>query len=128
GGQSWPILAGTSLSAVVFREFLGLTEARALESLTNARGWLAEHVATPTCRPGLSPHAPYSVRSSLFLEFNAMARRAGVPLMTHLAESPAELELLGRRLGPFIAFLKDLGVWDESGLAQSPRSVWQACS
>jgi cytosine/adenosine deaminase-related metal-dependent hydrolase len=34
----------------------------------------------------------------------------------HLAESPAELELLATRTGPFVSFLRQLGVWDPAAI------------
>ncbi len=41
------------------------------------------------------------------------------PTAVHLGESSGELELLYHRRGPFVTFLKSLGVWDESGLSDS---------
>jgi cytosine/adenosine deaminase-related metal-dependent hydrolase len=119
GGESWDELASAPLRAVVFRELLGLTAARAGQALAAARGWLAAHPATETCRAGLSPHAPYSVRAGLF----RAAAGLGVPVSVHLAETPAERELLTRHTGPFVPFLQALGVWDASGLARSPEWV-----
>jgi hypothetical protein len=37
----------------------------------------------------------------------------------HFAESPAELQLLQSKTGPFVEFLESLGVWDPSGLHNS---------
>src|SRR5207247_1532489 len=68
GGLSWPVLASAPVRAVVFHELLGLPVERAEQALSAARAWLQDHPATPTCRPGLSPHAPYSVSARLFKE------------------------------------------------------------
>ncbi len=57
GGASWPILADAPLRSVVLYELLGLTPARAEESLAAAGAWLVAHPARKNCRPGLSPHA-----------------------------------------------------------------------
>jgi cytosine/adenosine deaminase-related metal-dependent hydrolase len=46
----------------------------------------------------------------------------------HLAESAAELELLGHYRGPFVPFLRDLGVWDPEGLAEDPDHVLRLCN
>lgn len=127
-GLSWPILAEGPVRASVFLEVLGLTQERAAAASALARDWLTEHLATTTCRPALSPHASYSVRASLFEELNKLAREFHVPLMTHLAETREELTLLSTHGGPFVGFLKELGVWDESGLAGDPTSIWQASS
>jgi cytosine/adenosine deaminase-related metal-dependent hydrolase len=118
-GSSWDKLADAPLRAVVFREFLGLSKDRASGAWERLDNWLASRAATPTCRPGASPHAPYSVRSSLF--FAAGTR--GVPVAVHLAETAAEQELLLLRRGPFVPFLRDLGVYDPNGLAEDSDHV-----
>jgi cytosine/adenosine deaminase-related metal-dependent hydrolase len=123
-GASWDALAAVPLRAVVFRELLGLPQERALQAWTETESWLRSHRAKPTCRPGVSPHAPYSVRVSLFL----VAATAAVPAAAHLAETEAELELLGHWRGPFVPFLRELGVWDPRGLAESPEHVLRLCS
>jgi cytosine/adenosine deaminase-related metal-dependent hydrolase len=118
-GGSWDALAEAPVRAVVFREMLGLTEDRASGAWERLDRWLASRDATPTCRPGVSPHAPYSVRSSLF--FAAAAR--GWPVAVHLAETAEEQELLVLRRGPFVSFLSDLGVWAPDGLAEDTDHV-----
>jgi cytosine/adenosine deaminase-related metal-dependent hydrolase len=118
-GASWDALAGAPLRAVIFREILGLPLDRAAKAWADATDWLAAHPATATCRPGLGPHAPYSVRSALFFA----AATTGAPSSVHLAESAAERELLGHRRGPFVEFLRELGVWAPDGLAEGPEHV-----
>jgi cytosine/adenosine deaminase-related metal-dependent hydrolase len=120
-GLSWPVLAEYPGRSVVFYELLGLTEERAGQALADAWVWLESHPATEGCRPGLSPHAPYSVRVSLF---RAVADfRPLPPVAIHLAETLAELELIRSRTGPFIPFLKDLAVWDPDGLVRDVAEV-----
>lgn len=118
-GISWYPLADTDLRAVVFFEMLGLPHLRAALVWEEAKTWLATHTNTATCRPGLSPHAPYSVRFSMF----AAAALAGVAVAIHLAESADELQLLMLRQGPFVSFLKELNVWEPEGLAGDPEEV-----
>jgi cytosine/adenosine deaminase-related metal-dependent hydrolase len=115
-GLSWPILSEAPLRAVVYHELLGLPRLRARTAWAVAKSWLAAHPATPACRPGLSPHAPYSVRASLFRAAAALARKHGYPLAIHLAETRAELELLDQGSGEFPAFLTELGAWDPEGV------------
>ncbi len=115
-GLSWPVLAQAPLRAVVFLELLGLTAERAEQAGAAAVDWLATCVPTPTCRPGLSSHAPYSVRSDLFAAAASLARTRRLPLATHLAETLDELHLLRTHQGPFAGFLEQLGVWDPAGL------------
>ncbi len=118
-GGSWDELAAAPLRAVVFREFLGLPAERASGAWERLDNWLASRTPVPNCRPGVSPHAPYSARSSLF--FAAATR--GVPVATHLAETAEEAELLVLRRGPFVRFLRDLDVWAPEGLAEDTGHV-----
>jgi cytosine/adenosine deaminase-related metal-dependent hydrolase len=48
-------------------------------------------------------------------------------MAVHLAESEAELELLYHRRGPFVAFLKGLGLWDDAELAAGFPEVMAVC-
>ena len=127
GGASWPILADAPIRSVVFYELLGLTKKRADQSLEAARTWLEAHPAGNRCRPGLSPHAAYSVRADLFARAALATQSVKCPLAVHLAESREELELLKYHSGPFVPFLQDLGVWDADGLAAGPASLMRIC-
>jgi cytosine/adenosine deaminase-related metal-dependent hydrolase len=123
-GASWGVLAKTPrCRAVVFDELLGLPRTRAHQSWAAACEWLRDHPDQETCRPGLSPHAPYSVRASLFAAAARLSQKQHVPLAIHLAESQEELELLQHRRGPFVPFLSELGVWDAQGLAKGINEV-----
>ena len=84
-------------------------------SVQTSSNWLKSTPPTDTCRPGLSPHAPYSTSVGLFRH----AVAAGVPVAFHLAESAAEVELLEHRTGPFVPFLQSLGVWQPDALGTS---------
>src|SRR5207244_676828 len=106
-GASWDALSAAPLRAVVFRELLGLSEEREASAWEGFEWWRKSLDASPTCRAGVSPHAPYSVAESLY----ERADSAGLPLAIHLAETRAELDLLGDRCGPFVAFFKELNVW-----------------
>ncbi len=115
-GLSWPLVAAAPLWGVVFYELLGLPRERARQAWHAARAWLQDHPATATCRPGLSPHAPYSVRAALFRAAAACARRRHLPVAIHLAETVAERQLLQEHQGTLRDFLAGLGVWDARGL------------
>ncbi len=115
GGLSAPILAEAPLRAVVFYELIGLTRARARQTWHEAADWLRQQRPTVKYRPGLSPHAPYSVRESLF----RAAARQPVPLAIHLAETPHEEQLLAAHHGPLRGFLEEIGAWEEEGLTAS---------
>jgi cytosine/adenosine deaminase-related metal-dependent hydrolase len=119
-GASWEALAEAPLRAVVYYELLGLTRERAAAAWEAWRWWHRSLPDLPDCRPGVSPHAPYSARWELFL---GAATFVQIPVAIHLCESRAELWLLGDRCGPFVDFLKELGAWDPAGLAESPDEI-----
>jgi cytosine/adenosine deaminase-related metal-dependent hydrolase len=111
-GGSWGVLAGAPVRAVVFRELLGLSVQRASRAWADLVAWLASHPGTPTCRPGASPHAPYSLRAAEFLAVSTLP----VPAAVHLAETAAEQDLLGHGHGPFLDFLRQLNAWDPTAI------------
>ncbi|HLW65192.1 MAG TPA: amidohydrolase family protein [Gemmataceae bacterium] len=123
-GDSWRAVAKTPLRCVVFHEMIGLTKIRAFEAMLAARNWCEKSPKCPHRRRGLSPHAPYSVRFSLF----PYAATKGLPVAVHLAESKAEMDLLLARQGPFVNFLQELGAWDPEGLSDGPDHVMQTMS
>lgn len=122
-GGSAAILADAPLRSVVFHEMLGLSAERARLAEESAGRFLDSIPNTFNCRPGLSPHAPYSVRRELFRAVAELARKRALPVAIHLAETREELELLQWRQGPFVGFLESLGVWEPSGLVQNPLEV-----
>ncbi len=116
GGQSWEAVAKAPLRGIVFHELIGLNRLRGIETSSAAFEWLAEvrkegvpAEPDPKTRPGLSPHAPYSTAPWLYHR----AAISKLPLSTHLAEMPEEIELLETRGGPLRRFLEDLGAWDD---------------
>ncbi len=111
-GLSWPAIAGAPMRGVVFSEILGLSRMRGVQTDAEAWDWLStitlDDQIRADCRPGLSPHAPYSTAGWLYHK----AALSGLPLSTHLAEMPEELELLQYGTGGLRRFLEDLGAWD----------------
>jgi aminodeoxyfutalosine deaminase len=61
--------------------------------------------------PGISPHAPYTVSSRLYHEVARMARRAGLRMVTHLAESQAEVDLLGGKKSAIVKAYQAANLW-----------------
>jgi len=121
GGASWNAIGHSYCRGRMFFELLGLTEERAQQSWLAIEDWWLQHPSMPECFTGLSPHAPYSVRIELYQKCTV----GTLPVATHLAETSAELELLKHHSGPFVDFLKELNVWDPSGLVDDPLSIIQ---
>ncbi len=121
-GLSWDQVAAAPVRAVVFAELIGLKRSRGLQTSEAAFDWLAtirpEDQVVANARPGLSPHAPYSTAGWLY--HKAVASR--LPLSTHLAEMPEELELLETpRRAALRRFLEELGAWDDDWEPIGPR-------
>ena len=113
----WPtdLLHEDDPTCVVFREIIGLRPERCNEGITVASDFLDGNTNN-NCRRGLSPHAPYSVHPDLYTELVGLAASRDVPLATHIAESPDELELLAHGTGPMRERLESLNAWDGSSI------------
>ena len=117
-----PVLADDAPGSVIFHELLGFAphdaDARAREGAdrVEAAARAASPIAPPYphVRPGLAPHAPYSVRPDLFAAIDRESRARHLPSSVHLGESPEEMEFLMTGGGPFAGMLKALGVWDDA--------------
>jgi 5-methylthioadenosine/S-adenosylhomocysteine deaminase len=114
-------LAELGGSGVVYQEVFGPHPSQASESLAGLQRrvdelgqWQAGRV-----RIGVSPHAPYTVSGPLYAAVAAWAEGEGLPLAVHLAESPAESELLLHGAGPFAK------AWRERNI---PLPVGPGCS
>lgn len=70
--------------------------------------------AGPELATGVQPHAPYSCGLELYLAAGRLASERNLPLATHLAESPEEIEFARSRSGPLAAWLDRKGVLDDS--------------
>lgn len=117
-GQTAEILAEAGLSGVVQHEHLGLDRSRLganLASIASSHRVLERGGARVEVRP--APHALYSTAPTLIRA--CMTVRADAPSSIHLAEDPAERELLQHREGPFARLLEELEVdwrwWDPPG-------------
>ncbi|MGB7328999.1 MAG: amidohydrolase family protein [Rubripirellula sp.] len=70
---------------------------------------------------GWSPHAPYSTTQSTIQQCVTESARSHRPLAMHVAESPAERELLTQGTGPFADALHAMGVWRDDLFPWSER-------
>jgi cytosine/adenosine deaminase-related metal-dependent hydrolase len=71
-------------------------------------------------RLGVSPHAPYTVSGQLYAATAAWARAEALPLAAHVAESPAECDLLARGTGGFAEAWRRRGIPLPSPLGRTP--------
>jgi cytosine/adenosine deaminase-related metal-dependent hydrolase len=102
---------GTSIGGRVYLELIGQDRqlfeprlAKALEACKTVNG----------CRlPGLSPHAPYTLHSSLLPDIAAAADQMQLPLSLHLAESREESALLFDSTGPLADEMYPLVGWQD---------------
>jgi cytosine/adenosine deaminase-related metal-dependent hydrolase len=68
--------------------------------------------AAPLVEAGVSPHAPYTVSARLYRETARFARRTGLRLATHVAESLAEVELLAKGTGAIPRTYQAARMWN----------------
>ena len=108
----WPAdqVDAAGLDVTVFQELIAPTTTRMAPVLDAAHRHVAAGKAAAGWRPGLSPHAPYSVHPDLLRRAVSLAAAEGVPLAFHLAESPEELQWLHSGAGPFREFLSSMSL------------------
>ncbi len=111
------------LRARIHLEVVGLDDAELPKTMDRMETRLADLAAAcgPLVEPGLSPHAPYSVSRRLFRELARFARRRGLRLATHVAESKSEVELLTYGTGAIAQAYKAAQLW--RGQRWSPPGV-----
>lgn len=98
-------------SGVVYQEVFGPHPDQSDGAMARLRDQFAglQEVAGPRVKLGVSPHAPYSVSSSLFAQVAEFAGST-IPVAMHLAESEAESQLVRSGDGPFAEMWRDRGI------------------
>jgi 5-methylthioadenosine/S-adenosylhomocysteine deaminase len=86
------------LKAIVGLEVFGADPDQALRHFEELRA-VAQPALSSQVRLGVSPHAPYTVSTEVY----AAARKLGLPVVTHLAESADERTWMLRGEGPLAA-------------------------
>ncbi|HJR49822.1 MAG TPA: amidohydrolase family protein [Gemmatimonadales bacterium] len=96
-------MADSGASGIAYQEVFGPHPVQAAASLAELRKRVAasSRFAGGRVRLGVSPHAPYTVSGPLYSAVSEWAARDGLPVAVHLAESPAESELMERGSGRF---------------------------
>ena len=132
-GWSAADYAKAGFKGIVFQEVLGLSSERIQQQTELARSHVTGNRIDSR---GISPHAPYSTHLDLVRQSVEIAIQTNCPLAMHLAETKAELELLGTGTGEFREMLIDFGIWNDTRfqtplkpmdylevLARAPRSL-----
>ena len=87
----------------------------AAQGLDLAERFLAKWTGHPRVTPALAPHAAYTVGPETWRRTRELATRYGAPLLTHLAESPAEVAMVRERYGTTpVRHLAAIGALDAS--------------
>jgi cytosine/adenosine deaminase-related metal-dependent hydrolase len=103
---------------VMFYESIGPNRERVEAAITASKAFVEARSTLSAVRPGLSPHAPYTVHHELLCGLVDLSRQAGLPVAMHLAESREELELLATGGGAFRTLLQRLDSWQEHPTAR----------
>jgi aminodeoxyfutalosine deaminase len=107
------VLDGSGIGGLVFHEVIKFRAAAAPEFVDEARRRIESAGAGSRWTLALAPHAPYSVAPSVFRALASARRLLREPRMSvHVAESPEEVEFIGRGSGGWPDVLKRLGAWD----------------
>ena len=104
-----PAVAAAGLAGTSYGEVRAMAARRAMlePRLTAA----AAPTGSDRLRSGVSPHAPYSIETDGYRRCLAVARQLGLPLSTHLAETPDEAVFLAEHGGPFRVLWQLLDAW-----------------
>lgn len=126
----WPreCFPAAGINSTIFLELIGLDPGKHDFLLKTARSFVL-HVQDTAgdVRPGISPHAPYTVSPQLVQSVCQLSAAERFPLAMHLAESREELELLAKHSGRMVEMLQGIGAWHPEAipLGSAPRDYLQ---
>jgi cytosine/adenosine deaminase-related metal-dependent hydrolase len=91
-GTGWQAMRDLRLQGVAYQEVFGPAPEQADEALAGLKKKIESYRQdeTDTLKVGVSPHAPFTVSSKLYASANEYSLREGLPMTTHIAESPEE--------------------------------------
>jgi cytosine/adenosine deaminase-related metal-dependent hydrolase len=103
-------------SGIAYHEVFGPAEEQADAAL---EGWALRlkelrRFETPRVKLGASPHAPYTVSGPLYRMAVAHARKEGLPIAVHVAESPLETDFVRDGAGGFAESQRSRGLKPEA--------------
>ena len=107
-GAGWEAMVEFGLRGVAYQEVFGPAEDTALAASQELESkvcrWRQQEETIR--RIGVSPHAPYTVSTSLYRKVRDLAMRENLPVALHLAESAAEGDFVRTATGPFADHLR----------------------
>jgi 5-methylthioadenosine/S-adenosylhomocysteine deaminase len=118
--QAMKAMREVSLRGIVYQESFGPDPKLANDNVAKLRQQIAEmrECESDLVRPGVSPHAPYSVSAPQLELISRMAIDEKLPVMMHAAESQAEKLFLMEGEGVFAEGLKLRGIeWHAPGIS-----------
>jgi 5-methylthioadenosine/S-adenosylhomocysteine deaminase len=117
-GTGFDAMLEYGVRGICYREVFGPDPKQCADSIAELETRLDDMVARATSlvAVGVSPHAPYTVSDALFTAAAGVARRRGLPVAVHIAESALESELVVDAAGAFADGLR------KRGIAVEPRA------
>jgi len=119
---AWRHLAQQPIRKTCYAEVFGMTS-----DLESPRTYLERCIAQTRedelLLLGLSPHAPYSAGPGVYELTGRLAKEHQLPIVTHLAETEAEIEFLAKGSGDWMDYLQRIHVWDGSFAFPGKRPV-----
>jgi 5-methylthioadenosine/S-adenosylhomocysteine deaminase len=102
-GTGWEAMLESGLQGIAFQEIFGPAEESAPESMRALQAKIESYrgLETETRRIGVSPHAPYTVSSTLYRDVRDYARREKLRMSAHIAESAEETAFVRHGTGRF---------------------------
>jgi cytosine/adenosine deaminase-related metal-dependent hydrolase len=97
---------------IVYQEVFGPDPAQCDASMRELKVAVDQlrRLATSQLRPGVSPHAPYTVSAPLYEAVAQFARLEQLPIAVHVAESKEETVFVRAGAGPFAEALRARGI------------------
>jgi 5-methylthioadenosine/S-adenosylhomocysteine deaminase len=123
-GAPFRAMLDMGVRGISYQEVFGPDPAQCADALAGLRGKVdaLRREATALVRPGVSPHAPYSVCDALFEGTAALAVQEGLPVAVHIAESADESSLVQHALGGWAESHRSRGI-DVVPRADSPIAL-----
>jgi 5-methylthioadenosine/S-adenosylhomocysteine deaminase len=111
-GVALRAMKAMGVRGVMYQEVFGPDPEQCAASMAGLEARIDGHRsdADSRVRVGVSPHAPYSVSDALFTAAMAFARREGLPVAIHIAESQAEDDYVKGGAGTFAERLRARGI------------------